>query len=176
MCVYKSRLRFEFVCKPRFAFRFVSVQTCLFVCLCIYNQCDTFGSYVHKPNFGFRFLCTNQSYSVTLKCIHQVRIQVSACTNEVQALSYNDQKCLHYVAKPWAFYVTKALTSHIFDSHYQCLQPWLHCLWLLAQLNPCHEVWYIYQYHINMFTHTCCSSNRNNSVCVLVHIQQKSFL
>jgi len=32
VCIYKSRLRFGFVCKPRFDFRFVSVQTCLSVC------------------------------------------------------------------------------------------------------------------------------------------------
>jgi len=125
VCVYKSRLRFGFVCKPRFNFRFVSVETCLFVCLCIYNQCDLFVYTFINRSLIFNLYVQTKVTLLVVNVYTKVRIQVCACRH----YCYNDHKFLHCLSAFSLFcYLPSSLTSHTFDSHYQCLQPRLHCL------------------------------------------------
>jgi len=101
--------------------------------------------YVHKPKFGFQSLCANQGSSVSLQvCTPGLEFKFEHAQTKCKYYFHNDQKFMCYVSQPWAFFVTYNLTSHIFDSHYQCQQSWLYCLWLLAQWNSCHKIWYIY--------------------------------
>jgi hypothetical protein len=87
VCVYKSRLRFGFVCKLRFNLRFVSVQTRLFVCLCIYNQCDVLVCMFLNQSLVFNIYVQTKVTLLVVRVYTRVRIQVCARTNQVQALS-----------------------------------------------------------------------------------------
>jgi len=71
VCIYKSRLRFGFVCKPRFNFGFVSVQTCLFVCLCIHNQCDLLVCMSINLSLVFNLYVQTKVPLSVCKCVHQ---------------------------------------------------------------------------------------------------------
>jgi len=94
VCVYKSRLSFGFVYKLRFNFRFVSVQTCLFVCLCIYNQCDLSVCMLVNWSLVFDLYLQTKVTLLVVNVYTRVRIQVCACTNQVSTLDW-------YVYKPW---------------------------------------------------------------------------